>query len=100
MQKSWWHPEHFAKKIPYLKERARIMTKEVPDTLQLYLGGRIEHFWSRTDKPDVVFVLEAESVEQAQATVDALPLVVGGYCRYELMPIGPLAPLGLLLQAA
>jgi len=26
MQKSWWDPEHFAKKIPYLKERARIMS--------------------------------------------------------------------------
>ncbi len=26
MWKSWWHPENFSKKIPYLKERARILS--------------------------------------------------------------------------
>ena len=25
MWKNWWHPEHFSQKIPYLKERARIL---------------------------------------------------------------------------
>lgn len=26
MKKNWWHPERFAKKIPYLKQRARIIS--------------------------------------------------------------------------
>ncbi len=26
MIKNWWHPEHFSKKIPYLQERARILS--------------------------------------------------------------------------
>jgi len=30
--------------------------------------------------------------------VEALPLTTGGYIAYELMPVGPLAPLGLLIQ--
>jgi hypothetical protein len=30
--------------------------------------------------------------------VDALPLVVGGFAKYDLMQVGPLAPFGLLIQ--
>lgn len=79
-------------------ERQQVMSKEVPDTLQLYLDGRIEQFWYRKDKPGVIFLMNVDSVEQAQATVDALPLASGGFAQYELMSVGPLAPLGLLLQ--
>jgi hypothetical protein len=80
------------------EQRQEIMPKEVPDTLKLYLDGKIEQFWARTDKPGVVFLLNAESVEQAKATLDALPLVTGGFAQYEFIPVGPLSPLGLLIQ--
>jgi len=80
------------------EQRQQVMSKEVPDTLQLYLDGRIEQHWYRGDKPGVVFLMSAESVEQAKAAIDALPLVTGGFAQYEFMPVGPLAPLGLLLQ--
>jgi len=53
------------------------MPNEVPATLKLYLEGK---------------------VEQAKATLDALPLVADDLMTYELMPVGPLAPLGLLIQ--
>lgn len=80
------------------EQRQQIMPKEVPHTLQLYLDGVIEQFWFRTDKPGVVFLMNVESVERARSTVGALALVVEGHMQYELMPVGPLAPLGLLLQ--
>ncbi len=80
------------------EQRQQVMSKEVPDTLQLYLDGRIEQYWYRSDKPGVVFLMSAESVEQAKAAIDALPLVTGGFAQYEFMPVGPLAPLGMLLQ--
>jgi len=80
-------------------QRQQIMPSEVPATLKLYLDGKIEQFWFRQDKPGVIFLMNAESLDQAKATVDALPLTTGGYVTYELMQVGPLAPLGLLIQA-
>lgn len=80
------------------EQRQQVMPSEVPATLKLYLDGKIEQFWFRQDKPGVIFLMNAESLDQAKATVDALPLVTGGYASYELMQVGPLAPLGMLIQ--
>lgn len=80
------------------EQRKEIMPKEVPDTLKLYLDGKIEQFWFRDDKPGVVFLMNVDSVDQAKATVNALPLAAGGILTYEMIPVGPLKPLGLLIQ--
>ncbi|MCE4224084.1 hypothetical protein HCU64_10005 [Methylobacterium sp. C25] len=80
------------------EQRQQIMPKEVPATLKLYLDGRIEQFWYRQDKPGVIFLVEAGSAEQAQTAVEALPLVTEGFAQYEVFPVGPLAPLGMLIQ--
>ncbi|MCS3973381.1 hypothetical protein [Bradyrhizobium japonicum] len=85
-------------KAPTPEQRQQIMPREVPATLKLYLDGKIEQFWFRQDKPGVVFLMNVESLEQAKATVDALPLVTDGFATYELMQVGPLAPLGMLIQ--
>ena len=80
------------------EQRQQIMPNEVPATLKLYLDGKIEQFWFRQDKPGVIFLMDVETIEEAKAAVEALPLTAGGYAKYELMHVGPLAPLGLLLQ--
>jgi len=80
------------------EQRAEILPKEVPATLKLYLDGKIDHFWYRQDAPGPIFLVNATTVEDAQAILDALPLVVGGFAKYELIPVGPLAPLGALIQ--
>src|ERR1700742_1658061 len=81
------------------EQRAQVMPKEVPATLQLYLDGKIEQFFYRQDKPGVIFVMNVDSVEKTKATIEALPLVTEGFAEYEFMPVGPLAPLGMLIQA-
>jgi len=81
------------------EQRQQVMPNEVPATLKLYLDGKIEQFWYRQDAPGVVFLMNVESVAAAKATVEALPLVTGGYATYDLMQVGPLAPLGLLMQS-
>jgi hypothetical protein len=83
---------------PTPEQRQEIMPKEVPHTLKLYLGGKIEQFWFRQDIPGTFFLMNVESVEEAKATVEAMPMVTGGFLKYDLFPVGPLAPLGLLLQ--
>jgi hypothetical protein len=80
------------------EQRQQIMPKEVPDTLKLYLDGTIEQFWFRQDAPGVIFLMNVDSVERAKVAIDALPLATGGFATYELMHVGPLAPLGLLIQ--
>src|SRR5215470_14543295 len=80
------------------EQRKEIMPKEVPATLQHYLDGKIEQFWYRQDAPGVIFLMNVESLDQAKAELAALPLVTAGLAKYELMQVGPLAPLGLLIQ--
>ena len=63
------------------EQRQQIMPKEVPDTLKLYLDGKIEQFWFRDDKPGVIFLMNADSVEQATAAINKLPLAAGGLSR-------------------
>jgi hypothetical protein len=81
------------------EQRKRILPKEVPDTLRLYLDGKIDQFWFREDKPGgVVFLLNSTSVEEARSIVEALPLAANGYLVFEYIPVGPLQPLGLLIE--
>jgi hypothetical protein len=80
------------------EQRQEIMPKEVPATLKHYLDGKIEQFWYRQDAPGVIFLMNVESIDQAKAELDTLPLVAGGFAKYDFIPVGPLAPLGLLIQ--
>jgi hypothetical protein len=81
------------------EQRKRILPKEVPDTLRLYLDGKIDQFWLREDKPGgVVFLMNCTSVEAAKSIVEALPLATNGYLVFEYIPVGPLKPLGLLID--
>jgi hypothetical protein len=75
----------------------QIMPKEVTATLKHYLEGKIEQFWFR-EKAGPIFLMNVESVEQAKAELDTLPLVAAKLMTYELMPVMPLKPLGLLIQ--
>jgi len=80
------------------EQRQQIMPGEVPATLKLYLDGKIEQFWFRQDKPGVIFLMNVETIEEAKAEIEALPLTAQGFAQYEYMHVGPLAPLGLLIQ--
>ncbi|RQT07031.1 hypothetical protein DF044_05245 [Burkholderia contaminans] len=78
--------------------RQQIMPKEVPHTLKLYLEGKIEQFYFIDGNPGVVFLMNAESVDEAKAIVRAMPLAAGGFLDFEFLLVGPLKPLGILLQ--
>jgi hypothetical protein len=78
-------------------ELQKHMPNEVPATLKHYLNGTVEQFWFR-ENAGPIFLMNVDSVEQAKAALDTLPLVVAGHMSYELMPVGPLKPLGMLIQ--
>jgi len=80
------------------EERATIMPHEVPDTVQLYLDGKIDQWWFRQDGKGVVFLMNVTSVEEAHALLEKLPLGQAHLMSFTLMPLGPLAPLRVLLK--
>ncbi len=77
-----------------------IASKEVPETVRLYLAGKIEQWYSLKQGNGVVFILNMSSVEAARATLEALPLGQAKLMTFELIPLGPISPLALLLPHA
>jgi hypothetical protein len=73
------------------------MPTEVPATLKLYLDGKMEQFWLRDNNAGVIFLMTVDSVKEADALLKAMPLGAAGLLTFELMPVGPLAPLAMLM---
>jgi hypothetical protein len=78
--------------------RVKIMPEEVRATVQLYLDGKIQQWYSRSDGRGVVFLMNCASADEAKAITDTLPLSKAGYATFEYMPLGPLGPLKYLLK--
>jgi hypothetical protein len=80
------------------EQQQTYMPKEVPATLQLYLDDKMEQFWLRDQEKGVIFLLNVKSVEEADKMLRAMPLGGADLLTFELMPVGPLAPLGMLIK--
>lgn len=82
---------------PTPEQLKTIFPREVPDTLRLYLDGKIEQMWARQDQKGPVFVLNVTSVQDAHALLEALPLGQAKLMEFEYIEITPLTPLHMLL---
>ena len=80
------------------EERQLYLPAEVPATLKLYLDGKMEQFWLRDQEAGVIFLMNVESIAEADRLLRALPLGEANLLTFDLMPIGPLLPLGLLMK--
>jgi len=78
---------------------APVMKDEVPATLRLYLDGKIDQWYFRNDVNGVVFIMNCSTVEEAHAILEKLPLGQHKMMEFDLIPLGPLAPLSALLKA-
>jgi hypothetical protein len=76
-----------------------VMPDEIRQTVQLYLEGKIREWYSRGDGRGVVFLLAANDVAEAQATMAALPLAKQDLMDHDYIAVGPLLPLRLLAGA-
>ena len=81
------------------EQRQQYLPKEVPATLQLYLDNKMEQFWMRDKEAGLIFLMNVDSVDEADRLLKALPLVQANLLTFDLMPIGPLMPLGILIKA-
>jgi hypothetical protein len=76
----------------------KVMPDEVRETLKLYLDGKIQQWYARGDGRGVIFILNCTTAAEAKAITDVLPLSKASLATFEYTPIGPLAPLRMLLQ--
>jgi hypothetical protein len=79
-------------------QRRNIMPSEVADTVRLYLGGKIDQWYTRQDQTGVVFVMNVQSADEAKSLLEALPLGKAKLMEFDLIPLGPLNPLRILLN--
>jgi muconolactone delta-isomerase len=82
------------------EQQQTYMPSEVPATLQLYLDGKMEQFWLQDQKKGVIFLMNVDSVDEADQLLKNLPLGRANLLTFDLLPVGPLLPLGLLMKAA
>ncbi len=79
--------------------RGPVMPFEARDTLALQMAGKIDQWFARSDGQGAVFLMNATDPAEAHAWLEALPLGQAGMMVFDLIPIGPLWPLGLLTAA-
>lgn len=70
-----------------------ILPEEVRDTANLYLEGKIDQWYSQQNGKGVVFILNVTDPAAAHEMLEKLPLGQAHLMRFELIPLGPLAPL-------
>ena len=79
---------------------AKIMPDEVRETAKLYLDGKIQQWYARSDGRGVMFILNVTDTAAAKALMDGLPLSTANLANYEYIALGPLTPLRYLLPQA
>lgn len=77
----------------------KILPAEVRATVKLYLDGKIQQWYARSDGKGVVFVMNCGTVAEAKALTDTLPLSKAQLVTFEYTPLTPLTPLRLLLAS-
>jgi hypothetical protein len=75
------------------EQRKAILPREVPDTVRLFLAGKIDQWWSRQDGKGPVFLMNVTSVEEARALLGKLPLDNAKLMEFDFIELGPLSPL-------
>jgi hypothetical protein len=76
----------------------KIMPAEIRATVPLYLDGKIQQWFTRGDGKGVIFILNCKDVVEARALIEGLPLSKENLVDEQLIPVGPLLPLGILLR--
>ena len=76
-----------------------MIPNEIRATTKLYLEGKIREWYSRGDGKGVVFLLDANTEDEARAIMETLPLAKEQLMDSEYIPVGPLMPLRALVGA-
>ena len=83
---------------PTPEQLKTIFPREVPDTLRLYLAGKIDQWWARQDQKGPVFLMNVTSLEEARTLLEQLPLGQAKLMEFDYVELSPLTPLHMLLN--
>ena len=70
-----------------------ILPDEAHDTVNLYLAGKIDQWYSQQNGRGAVFLLNVTDPAAAHDMLEKLPLGQAHLMSFQLIPLGPLAPL-------
>ena len=74
-----------------------VIPEEIRATVKLYLDGKIRRWYSRGDGKGIVFLVEAQTEDEARARMETLPLAKEPLMDDVYIPVGPLMPLRALI---
>jgi hypothetical protein len=74
---------------PDPKKMDELAGEEAQNAWELLKADFVREAYLRKDRPGVVAVLEASSVEAAETTLSQLPFYRHGLIRFDLIPVGP-----------
>jgi hypothetical protein len=80
-----------------IQQIVAIMPAEIRATVKLYFDGKIRQWYSRGDGKGVIFLVDANTVDEVRALVETLPLATTNLMDHEYIPVGPLMPLRALM---
>ena len=67
----------------------KLRDDEVRTAVRLYLEGKIDQWFTRTDGKGAVLLLHCKTADEAKAIIAELPMVKAGYLNVEYIPLGP-----------
>jgi hypothetical protein len=74
-----------------------LLPSEVRDTVRLYLAGKIDQWYLKQDQSGVVFLMNSTDPKEALAILGRFPFGQAGLMEFQIIPLGPIAPLRVLL---
>lgn len=74
-----------------------LIPAEIRATVNLYLEGKIQQWYSRGDGKGVVFLVNANTEDEAHTLMKSLPLSKEDLIDHQYIPVGPLVPLRALM---
>jgi muconolactone delta-isomerase len=70
-------------------EFAARVVAEVAQARVLYARGVIRQIWHRSNVPGACMLLEADSLDQARAHLETLPMAAAGMLEVTIIPLRP-----------
>jgi hypothetical protein len=74
-----------------------LLPAEVRDTVRLYLAGKIDQWYLKQDQSGVVFMMNVTDPKEALELLRKFPFGQAGVMEFQIIPLGPIAPLRVLL---
>jgi hypothetical protein len=74
-----------------------LLPAEVRDTVRLYLAGKIDQWYLKQDQSGVVFMMNVTDPKEARELLGRFPFGQAGLMEFQIIPLGPIAPLRVLL---